>query len=221
MADETEPARGRRPTPCPRQPPRPPEPMPRTQVPQDPCTTVALMPPPTRLIRPSEHLAMVERDAEIRQVRHVEAQRRLILGDRLERGHESRRSDRSVDRSGRQNSLALVERRPEQMALVKRQERRPPHLMPTVTVVQGPKPALPPPPVQQKPHQHPSPVRASAPPPPVLRFQQNQQNNQVNNCLPFDICCKHIGRYLGIFKGKLKSSLQYFFHFICLLLKMK
>ncbi|XP_026745306.1 formin-2-like, partial [Trichoplusia ni] len=59
MADESEAARARRaPAPPPRQPARPVEPRPRA--------SDAGLPAPPRLIRPSEHLAMVERAMERR-----------------------------------------------------------------------------------------------------------------------------------------------------------
>ncbi|XP_075969245.1 rho GTPase-activating protein 23-like isoform X2 [Anticarsia gemmatalis] len=124
MTDESEAARGRRaPAPPPRQAARPPEVRPRTQLPETTAPGIR-MPAPPRLIRPSEHLAIVERQME----------------------------------------------------------RRPVPLMPSVTVVQGPRPPLPPPqPVYR--HVAPPPLRMPAPqprmqpprreiqPPPVVHAQ--------------------------------------------------
>ncbi|XP_037295377.1 rho GTPase-activating protein 21-B isoform X3 [Manduca sexta] len=116
MTDESEAARARRvPAPPPRQPTRPPEPRPRTQVAE----------PPVRLIRPSEHLAIVER---------------------------------------------AMERRP------------PVPLVPSVTVVQGPRPALQsmPPPAPGYRHVAPPPLRMPAPvPPPVMRLPPPRLDVQV------------------------------------------
>ncbi|XP_037869455.1 rho GTPase-activating protein 21 isoform X4 [Bombyx mori] len=121
MADESEAARARRaPAPPPRQTARPPEPRPD----QDPPPV--RMPAPPRLIRPSEHLAIVERS----------------------------------------------------------RERRPPPLVPSVTVVHGPRPslpsALPPQPVYR--HVTPPPMRMPAPPPvsapPAMRPPQPRRDIQ-------------------------------------------
>lgn len=140
MADEAD-ARGRRaPAPPPRHPARPPEPRPRTlSVPQAPIApdirSQIQLPQsqptqfqPPRLIRPSEHLAIVE-------------------------------SHRSM-------------------------ERRQPHLVPAVTVLQGPRPSLPqpPPPLVHRPV-IPPPLRMPAPPP-VTRLPQPRREIQVslNTC---------------------------------------
>ncbi|CAG9585743.1 unnamed protein product [Danaus chrysippus] len=107
-----------------------------------------------RLIRPSEHLAMVEQARE---------QARGLSRDQ---GRERRQSE------GR--------------------DRRPVHLVPSVTVVQGPRP---PPPPGPRPYM-PAPVRMPAPiksvPPPVTRIPQPRRDVQVPNDLtsafdrPFD-----------------------------------
>lgn len=113
MTDESEAARARRaPAPPPRQAVRPPEARPRTQLPDPgpPGPPGIRMPAPPRLIRPSEHLAIVERQME----------------------------------------------------------RRPVPLMPSVTVVQGPRAPLPPPQPQPPVYRHvaPPPLRMPAPPQP-------------------------------------------------------
>ncbi|KAJ0180336.1 hypothetical protein K1T71_003740 [Dendrolimus kikuchii] len=116
MADESEAARARRaPAPPPRQNARPPEPRPRTQIPEStghpaPNAGPLRLPAPPRLIRPSEHLAIVERAME----------------------------------------------------------RRPPPLVPSVTVVHGPRPVLSPP-MPQLPQSLPQPMPPVLPPPPVYR----------------------------------------------------
>ncbi|XP_048479339.1 rho GTPase-activating protein 21-B isoform X2 [Plutella xylostella] len=63
MADEAEGRVRRAPAPPPRQAARPPEPRPRAPpAPPAPCTALAVrLPAPPRLIRPSEHLALVQR----------------------------------------------------------------------------------------------------------------------------------------------------------------
>lgn len=114
MADDSEAARARRaPAPPPRQTVRPPKPRPRMH--SDPRITVdpLRMPAPPRLIRPSEHLAIVERAME----------------------------------------------------------RRPPPLVPAVTVLHGPRPPLPPPQPQLPVYRHvaPPPLRMPAPGPPMMR----------------------------------------------------
>ncbi|XP_052758248.1 rho GTPase-activating protein 23 isoform X4 [Galleria mellonella] len=134
MTDESEAGRGRRvPAPPPRHAAaRPPEPRPRTLVPSThtgPVVPVthpgSVVPesarnPPPRLIRPSEHLAIVERSME----------------------------------------------------------RRPPPLVPSVTVVQGPRPSLPPPPLVHRPVV-PPPLRMPAPAlHPVMRLPQPRRDVQ-------------------------------------------
>ncbi|XP_060800369.1 rho GTPase-activating protein 21-B isoform X3 [Amyelois transitella] len=113
MADESD-ARARRgPAPPPRHTARPPEPRPRTGVSGPPLVPAPERQPPPRLIRPSEHLAIVERAME----------------------------------------------------------RRPPPLVPSVTVLHGPRPTLPPPlrmpaPVTQV--MRPPPPRREIQPPPTV-----------------------------------------------------
>ncbi|XP_028178656.1 leucine-rich repeat extensin-like protein 3 isoform X2 [Ostrinia furnacalis] len=120
MADESEASRRRVPAPPPRQSSRPPEPRPRTYAP-GPARPSLDLPAPPRLIRPSEHLAIVERAME----------------------------------------------------------RRPPPLVPTITVVQGPRPALPPPPPVHRPVL-PPPMRMPAPVPhTVMRLPQPRRDVQV------------------------------------------
>ncbi|KAL0841829.1 hypothetical protein ABMA28_014072 [Loxostege sticticalis] len=139
MADESEASRRRVPAPPPRQSSRPPEARPRTYAPParpvgpgpgsgpapGPARPSIELPPPPRLIRPSEHLAIVERAME----------------------------------------------------------RRPQPLVPTVTVVQGPRPALPPPPPVHRPVM-PPPMRMPAPVPhPVMRLPQPRRDVQLSSCL--------------------------------------
>ncbi|XP_028178658.1 vegetative cell wall protein gp1-like isoform X4 [Ostrinia furnacalis] len=122
MADESEASRRRVPAPPPRQSSRPPEPRPRTYAP-GPARPSLDLPAPPRLIRPSEHLAIVERAME----------------------------------------------------------RRPPPLVPTITVVQGPRPALPPPPPVHRPVL-PPPMRMPAPVPhTVMRLPQPRRDVQVSS----------------------------------------
>ncbi|XP_059060706.1 uncharacterized protein LOC131853714 [Achroia grisella] len=148
MSDEAEAGRGRRvPAPPPRHAAaRPPEPRPRTLVPvphsgpvvpvphSGPVVLVPhsgpVVPDPTRnqpprLIRPSEHLAIVERSME----------------------------------------------------------RRPPPLVPSVTVVQGPRPSLPPPALVHRPVA-PPPLRMPAPAlHPLMRLPQPRRDVQFNMVL--------------------------------------
>ncbi|CAH0748008.1 unnamed protein product [Diatraea saccharalis] len=131
MMDESEAARRRAPAPPPRQAVRPPEPRPRHMPPPQrfgPDLPAALrsgpdLPAPPRLIRPSEHLAIVERAME----------------------------------------------------------RRPVPLVPTVMVVHGPRPSLPPPPPIHR-QVLPPPMRMPAPVPhPVMRLPQPRKDIKVSN----------------------------------------
>ncbi|XP_073944334.1 rho GTPase-activating protein 23-like isoform X3 [Choristoneura fumiferana] len=110
MGDESEGRARRAPAPPPRQPARPPEPRSRSDI-------IAL-PAPPRLIRPSEHLALVEWS-----------------------------------------------------------ERRHPPLVPTVTVIQGPRPTLPPPPVH-RPVAPPQPRMPAPTPPSIMRLPQPRRDIQ-------------------------------------------
>ncbi|RVE54780.1 hypothetical protein evm_000547 [Chilo suppressalis] len=127
MMDESEAARRRAPAPPPRQAVRPPEPRPRHVPPPIPphARPGPDLPAPIRLIRPSEHLAIVERAME----------------------------------------------------------RRPVPLVPTVMVVQGPRPSLPPhPPVHRQ--VLPPPMRMPAPVPhQVMRLPQPRRDVQ-SQCSP-------------------------------------
>ncbi|CAB3251903.1 unnamed protein product [Arctia plantaginis] len=123
MTDESEAARARRtPAPPPRQTVRPPEARSRSHIPE-PVIPGIRMPAPPRLFRPSEHLAIVERQME----------------------------------------------------------RRPAPLMPMVTVVQGPRPPLPPP--QPPVYRHVAPPPLRMPAPPSVRMPPPRREIQVRIAL--------------------------------------
>ncbi|XP_026329173.1 rho GTPase-activating protein 21-A isoform X5 [Hyposmocoma kahamanoa] len=194
MTDENKAGRARRataPAPLPRQSSRPPEPRPRNQVPEN---AVAVLPAPPRLIRPSEHLAIVER-AKAQKSEYLSPDRRPHTAPEVYRPDSIERIER---RQIQPETLTIVERRPVQegymeglmercsdprtsqsLAVMERPvERRPPHLMPSVTVVQGPRPALPP---QIPAHLAvaPPPARMPAPvPQPVMRLPQPRRDIQ-------------------------------------------
>lgn len=195
MTDENKAGRARRataPAPLPRQSSRPPEPRPRTQVPEN---AVALLPAPPRLIRPSEHLAIVER-AKAQKAEYLSPDRRPHTAPECYRPDSIERIER---RQTQPETFSIVERRPIQegyvdgpmerrsdprtsqsLAIMERPvERRPPHLVPSVTVVQGPRPALSP---QISAHRAValSPPRMPAPvPQPVMRLPQPRREIQV------------------------------------------
>lgn len=197
MTDENKAGRARRataPAPLPRQSSRPPEPRPRTQVPEN---AVALLPAPPRLIRPSEHLAIVER-AKAQKAEYRSPDRRPHTAPE---GYRPDSIERFERRQMQPETLTFVERRPQQegyvdesidrrsdprssqsLAVMERPvERRPPHLVPSVTVVQGPRPALPP---QVPAHRAvaPPPPRMPAPvPQPVMRLPQPRRDIQVRS----------------------------------------
>lgn len=195
MTDENKAGRARRataPAPLPRQSSRPPEPRPRTQVPEN---AVALLPAPPRLIRPSEHLAIVER-AKAQKADHLSTDRRPHTAPEAYRPDSIERMDRRIMQP---ETHAIVERRPvhdgyvdgrmdrrsdpqcsQSLAVMERSaERRPPHLVPSVTVVQGPRPAAPPP-VPAHRAVIPPPPRMPAPvPQPVMRLPQPRRDIQV------------------------------------------
>lgn len=195
MTDENKAGRVRRataPAPLPRQSSRPPEPRPRTQVPEN---AVALLPAPPRLIRPSEHLAIVER-AKAQKAEYLSPDRRPHTAPECYRPDSIERIER---RQMQPETLTIVERRPieegyvdgpmerrsdprtsQSLAVMERPvERRPPHLVPSVTVVQGPRPALSP---QVPAHRAvaPPPPKMPAPvPQPVMRLPQPRRDIQV------------------------------------------
>lgn len=191
MTDENKAGRARRataPAPLPRQSSRPPEPRPRTQVPEN---AVALLPAPPRLIRPSEHLAIVER-AKAQKAEHLSPDRRPHTAPEAYRPDSIERMERRIMQP---ETHAIIERRPVQegygdrrsdpqcsqsLAVMERPvERRPPHLVPFVTVVQGPRPAMPPP-VPAHRAVAPPPPRMPAPvPQPVMRLPQPRRDIQV------------------------------------------
>lgn len=193
MTDEAEGARARRaPAPPPRQSSRPPEPRPRTQL-TDPA---ALLPAPPRLIRPSEHLAIVERSMEERRQaqlspdrrEHPENRRPIQSHDVIQRSMERRPTqDFTIAERRPQECLALVERTDRRPVMqnpdnlvAERMERRPPHLMPAVTVLQGPRPALPPPVPVHRSVAPPTPRMPAPVPQPMMRLPQSRRDAQVS-----------------------------------------
>ncbi|CAF4844557.1 unnamed protein product [Pieris macdunnoughi] len=163
MTDESEAARRGRGVP-PAPPPRVvrPEPKPRTA--------------PPRLIRPSEHLAMVERAmAERTMVERSIAERSMIERSIAERS--------MADRSMMERPI------PERSTVERGMERRPPvPLNPSVTVLHGPRPPPPPPPA---PRHYVPPPRMPAPTSPVMRLPQPPRNPQM--LMPFELLPKQGG----------------------------